>query len=399
MLTCLLLAGMAVLLAFLAGCPQPRTEQPAMPDDVMVGPDTEPTGEPIKIGGIFALTGPAASLGQPEADTAKMIAEQVNSQGGIDGRRIEIVIRDTKGDETEGLAATKELIESEGVVAIAGPSRSGTTLGIIDTIESAEIPLVSCAAAVKITTPVKKWVFKTPQTDAHAVEKIYGYLNEQGISKIATITVSNAYGEGGLEELKGQAEGAGIEITTSEQFQDSDTDMTAQLTRIKGTDAEAVVCWGVGPAPALITKQMQQLGLEMRMIQSHGVANKRFIEAAGDAAEGVILPAGKLLVAEQLPDSDPQKAVLIEYKTNYEEKYGKDADTFGGHAWDAVQLILKGIREGGDDPAAIRDAIENTTGFVGIGGIFNYSAEDHYGLTADAFVMITIENGEWKLVE
>jgi len=396
--------GIVALLVALTGCPEPPSETPEVvmevPEDGAETPEVAaPEGDPIKIGGIFATTGPAAALGQPEADTARMIEEMVNAEGGIDGRPLQIIIRDTKGDETEALKAIMELVEKEGVIAIAGPSRSGTTLGIIDAIEKAEVPLVSCAAAAKITTPVKKWVFKTPQTDAHAVETIFDYLNDKGISKIAVISASSGFGVAGLEQLEAQAEGAGIAITTAEQFQDTDTDMTSQLTRIKGTDAEAVVCWGIGPAPALVAKNMMQLQMEIPLIQSHGVANKRFIEAAGDAANGVILPAGKLLVADQLDDSEAQKEVLLAYKEAFETKYERDADTFGGHSWDAVQIILAGIREGGEDRAAVRDAIESTTGFIGTGGVFNYTAEDHYGLTADAFVMIEIVDGEWQLAK
>ncbi len=400
----LCMLGIVALLVALTGCPEPPSETPEVvmevPEDGAETPEVAaPEGDPIKIGGIFATTGPAAALGQPEADTARMIEEMVNAEGGIDGRPLQIIIRDTKGDETEALKAIMELVEKEGVIAIAGPSRSGTTLGIIDAIEKAEVPLVSCAAAAKITTPVKKWVFKTPQTDAHAVETIFDYLNDKGISKIAVISASSGFGVAGLEQLEAQAEGAGIAITTAEQFQDTDTDMTSQLTRIKGTDAEAVVCWGIGPAPALVAKNMMQLQMEIPLIQSHGVANKRFIEAAGDAANGVILPAGKLLVADQLDDSEAQKEVLLAYKEAFETKYERDADTFGGHSWDAVQIILAGIREGGEDRAAVRDAIESTTGFIGTGGVFNYTAEDHYGLTADAFVMIEIVDGEWQLAK
>ncbi len=394
--------GLAVGLAVIAmvvvmtGCPKPPAEQePVVPPEPEAA---QPTGEPYKIGAIFATTGPAAALGEPERDTAKLVEEQINAAGGIDGHPLNIVIRDTKGEDTQALSAVKELIEKENVLAIVGPSRSGTTLSVVDAIEKAEVPLVSCAASVKITTPVKKWVFKTPQTDSDAIKKIYAYLNKQGISKVAALTVQNPYGESGLEQIKAQAEGAGITVVAADTFGDKDTDMTPHLTKIKATDAEALICWGVGPAPSLITKQVKQLDMGIPLIQSHGIANKRFIEGAGDAANGVIFPAGKLIVADQLPDDDPQKETLLKYTEDFRAKYDKDPDTFGGHAWDAVQLVIKGLKEAGDDKEGIRSAIENTTDFVGIGGIFNYSAEDHYGLTADAFVMVKIEDGEWKLL-
>lgn len=393
----LLLLGVAMITVLLSGCPQPQQVDETPPIDV-APPTDVPTGEPIKIGAIFATTGPASSLGQPEANTAQMLMEQINNQGGINGRPLQIIIRDSKGEETEALAAAKELIDNENVLAIVGPSRSGTTMGIIETIEQAEVPLLSCAAARAITDPVKKWVFSTPQSDQDAVARIFEYLNTKGIKKIAALTASGGFGDEGLKQMKAQAPDAGLEIVAEEQFADDDTDMTAQLTKIKGTAAECVVCWGIGPAPSLIAKNMKQLSMGIPLIMSHGVANRRFIEGAGDAANGVILPAGKLIVAQQLPDDDPHKALLLEYAQQYQDKFGEPADTFGGHAWDAVMLVVSALRDGAMDRAAIRDHIENTKNFAGIGGTFNFSPEAHYGLSPEAFVMVQIVDGDWKLI-
>lgn len=391
-----LVLGAVLAVLLMAGCPKPQEEELPPPD--LTPPVETPTGEPIKIGAIFAITGPASALGQPEANTAQMLQDQINAEGGINGRPLEIIIRDTKGDETEALAAVKELIDKENVLAIVGPSRSGTTMGIIETIEQAEVPLLSCAAARAITDPVKKWVFSTPQSDQDAVARIFEYLKGEGITKIAALTASSGFGDEGLKQMEAQAPGAGITIVAKEQFADDDTDMTAQLTKIKGTDAECIICWGIGPAPALIAKNMKQLGIEIPLIMSHGVANRRFIEGAGDAANGVILPAGKLIVADQLPDDDPHKAQLLEYARQYQEKFGEPADTFGGHAWDAVMLVVNALRAGAMDRAAIRDHIENTKDFKGIGGTFNFSPEAHYGLSPEAFVMVQIVDGDWKLI-
>lgn len=394
----LLLVGVMAVMVVFSGCPQP--EEVAVYDDYMPPEEEYPIGDPIKLGGIFAITGPASSLGEPERDTAVMLQEQINAEGGIDGRPLEIIIRDTKGDETEGLTVTRELIDREGVVAIVGPSTSGVSLGIIDTIEQSEIPKMSCAAARRITDPVKKWVFSTPQSDQDAVARIYDYLDGQGVTKVAAITASSGFGIAGLEQLELQAEGAGLEIVAKEEFADTDTDMTPQLTRIKGSDAEVVICWGIGPAPALIARNMRQLDIQIPLVMSHGVANRRFIEGAGDAAEGIVLPAGKLLVADQLPDDDPQKELLVQYASDFEAKFGRPADTFGGHAWDGIMLIVNAIRETGSaEPADIRDGIENTRDFVGIGGVFNYGPDRHYGLSPDAFVMIEIKDGDWSLLE
>jgi branched-chain amino acid transport system substrate-binding protein len=371
---------------------------PAAPED-RAAADLQ--GEPIKIGGLFATTGPASTLGEPEADTAKMLEGHFNETGGIDGRPVEVLIRDTKGQETESLNAARELVEQEGVTALIGPSRSGSTMAIIDYVQRSEVPLISCAAARKITDPVKEWVFQVPPNDRDAVYRIYNYMNAEDISKIAIITASSGYGEEGRKQLTEQAPDAGIEIVAEESFNDSDTDMTTQLTRIKGTDAEAVVCWGVGKAPALLTKNMYQLGIELPLFQSSGVANERFIEVAGAAANGVIMPAAKLIVLDQLPEDEPQIAALEEYHDMFVEEYDREPDHYGGHAWDALHIVKQAIeRAGADaDAAAIRDEIEATEQFVGIGGIFTYSADDHYGLTPDAFAMVQIQDGKWVLLE
>ncbi|MGD9495727.1 MAG: ABC transporter substrate-binding protein [Armatimonadota bacterium] len=398
----IVLLGIAMLVVLLPGCRKaPETVQPPIEDVLPPGGELTPgavSGEPLKIGAIFAITGAASSLGEPEANTAKMLEEQINAEGGINGRPLQIIIRDTKGEESEALTATRELIDKENVLALVGPSRSGTTMALIETVEQAGVPLISCAAARAITDPVKKWVFSTPQSDQDAVYRIFEYLQAKGIKKIAAITASGSFGDEGLKQMEAQAPAAGIKIVAREQFADNDTDMTTQLTRIKGTDAETVICWGVGPAPALIAKNMQQLAMQIPLVMSHGVANRRFIEGAGDAANGIVLPAGKLLVAAQLPDDDPHKPLLLQYATQYQDKFGKPADTFGGHAWDGIMLVVKAMREGALDRAAIRDAIEKTQGFMGIGGTFNFSPESHYGLNPDAFALVEIVDGDWKLI-
>jgi len=352
-----------------------------------------------KIGAIFAITGPASPLGTPERDTVKLLEEQINQAGGINGHRLKVIIYDTAGDETKCRMAVKKLIYKDKVLAIIGPSRSGTTLAIIDEVQKAEIPLISCAASIKIVEPVKKWVFKTPQSDVLAVAKIIDYLKEHNIDKIAIINVSNPYGISGKEQLDIQAPQAGIQVVAHEEFGQKDPDMTAQLTRIKGTDAQAVICWGTNPGPAIVARNMRQLGMQIPLIQSHGIANKKFIELAGEAAEGVVFPAGRLIVAEELPDSDPQKSLLLKYANDFQQKYGRSADTFGGHAWDALQLVVSALKKAGPDKAKIRDEIENTRNFIGTGGIFNFSPTEHNGLTKEAFVMVTIRDGNWTLLK
>ncbi len=242
-------------------------------------------------------------------------------------------------------------------------------------------------------------MFKTAQSDIDAAAKVLEYLASKKLTKICVINDSNAFGASGLEQLKLQAPKAGITVIASESFNSKDTDMTAQLTRIKGKAPQAVVCWGTNPGPAIVAKNMKQLGIKAPLVMSHGIANKKFIQLAGPAADGVVFPAGRLIVVDAIPDTEPQKKALVDYSSQFKKAYGKDADTFGGHAWDAAKLVLAALEKVGDDPAKIRDEIENTKGFVGISGVFNFSPTDHNGLTKDAFVMVEIKGGKWSLLK
>jgi branched-chain amino acid transport system substrate-binding protein len=362
------------------------------------GTEAEKEVESYKIGGIFAITGPASYLGEPERNTMEMIAAMVNENGGINGVPIEIYIEDTVGDETKTVNAAKKLINSDQVLAIIGPSRSGTTMAVIPIVEKAQTPLISCAAAEAIVNPVKKWVFKTPQQDGHAVDRIYDYMIDHGITKIAIMSGTTGFGDQGRKQLQKLAPEYGVTIVADETYGPDDTDMTSQLTKIRGTDAQAIVNWSIVPAQVIVAKNMVQLGIDMQLFLSHGFGNIKFVEAAGGAAEGIIFPAGRLLAVDTVPDTNPQKKVLVEYKTMYEEKFNESVSTFGGHAWDAMWILIGALEKEGADKAAIRDAIERTTNFAGTGGIFNFSASDHNGLTKEAFEMLTVKNGKFTVL-
>jgi branched-chain amino acid transport system substrate-binding protein len=398
----LVLVMLAATVVWLVGCPKQAVESPDMPPTIEEPPLPEATGEPIKIGAIFSVTGPAAPLGVPEKETVDLLVEKINSSGGVNGRPIEVIVKDDKSEPTEAALAAKDLVETENVVAIIGPSRSPCTMAILDYCQEQEVTLVACAASGAITNPVadRKWVFAVPQTDILAVAKIVEYLKAKDIKKVATIYVSNKYGESGQEQLVEQLGEAGIELLASETFGGEDTDMTAQVTKLKGIKPEAVICWGTNPGPATVAKNMKTLGLDVPLLQSHGVANQDFIKLAGEAANGVMLPAGRLIVLDEVGDDDPQKQVLAEYAEDYTNAYSKPADTFGGHAYDALMIVVKALESTGTtDRAALRDAIEATTDFVGTAGIFNYGPDDHNGLVMDAFVWVKIVDGDWQLAE
>jgi branched-chain amino acid transport system substrate-binding protein len=354
---------------------------------------------PIKIGGLFAVTGAPSFLGEPERNTANMVVDQINAAGGIKGRMLKLVYYDTQGDATKAVQAATRLIKEDRVSAIIGPSTTGETMAVIPVVENAGIPLISCAAGIKITEPVKRWVFKTAQNDSLAVERIYDHLKKRNINNVAIITVSDGFGASGREQLKLRAKASGITIVSDEIYGPNDTDMAAQLVKMRGSKAQAIICWGTNPGPAKVARNARQLGLNLPLYMSHGVSSMKFIELAGDAAEGIILPSGRVIVASVLPKADQQKKPLLSYVNDYKKHFKVEGDHFGGHAWDAVMLLKGAIESGDGSPASIRNEIENTRNFKGIGGIFNFAPQDHAGLTKDAFVLVTIRNKEWVLVK
>lgn len=354
---------------------------------------------PIKIGALFSVSGPASFLGEPERNTAEMMVNEINKAGGIKGRKLELIVIDTQGDATKAVQGANKLIKNDKVIAIIGPSITGDTMAIVPVVERAKIPLISCAAGVKITNPVKKWVFKTAQNDSLAVVNIFEHFKKNNINKIAILTVSDGFGSSGREQLVAQARKYGIQIISNETYGPKDTDMTVQLTKIRGSNAQAIICWGTNPGPAVVARNVRQLGITIPLYMSHGVSSKKFIELAGSAAEGIILPSGRVIVANQLPQKDPQKKELLNYVNNYKKYYRVEGDHFGGHAYDAIMLLKGAFERGAQTPAAIRDQLEKTEKMAGIGGTFSFSPQDHAGLTSDAFVLVKVKNKGWTLLQ
>jgi len=361
-------------------------------------PSAQAAKEPYVIGAVFDVTGMGSPLGTPERDTVLMLTKQINAKGGINGHPLKVVMLDNASDEAKSVSAMKKLIEEEKVLAIIGPSQTGTTLAAAETIQSAKVPMISCAAGVGIVDPVKPYIFKTAQSDVHAVAKVLDYCKAKKLTNIAVISVSNAFGESGKKQLEKQAPGLKIKIVAEESFGPNDTDMTAQILRLRGKKPQAVVCWGTNPGPAVVAKNMKTLGFKVPLIMSHGIANKQFIDLAGAGAEGVVFPAGKLLVANTLPNSDPQKLVLLKYAADFKKTYKRDADTFGGHAYDAFMVVYKALGQAGNDRAKLRDAIEKLQ-MTGISGVFKFSKTDHNGLQKNAFEMVKIQGGKWVLAK
>jgi branched-chain amino acid transport system substrate-binding protein len=376
-----------VVLAFVAICGW--TIQPALAE--------------YEVGAIFSVTGGASFLGDPEKKTAEMVVEKINNAGGINGQKVKLTVYDDEGDATKCNLLAKKLITQDKVVAVIGPSVSGLSLAVVPVFEKEQTPLISCAASYKIVHDEKTgkpypWIFKTPQSDSLAVEAVYTQMQKMGIRKIAIISVTEAFGASGREELLRLAPAYKIEILADEKYGPKDTDMMAQLTKIKGLAPQAIVNWSVGPSQVTVVRNWRDLGMEkITFFQSHGFGSRKNIELAAGAAEGVYCPLGACNIAELLPANHPQKQVTMEYMNDYKAKYNETLSSFGGHAWDAMNLLADALKAVGPDKSKIRAYLETKKNFVGQHGVFNFSADDHNGLTKEAFQMVVVKGSDWAL--
>ena len=357
--------------------------------------------EPIKIGSVLSVTGPGAFLGDPEKKTLNLYIERINAAGGVLGRKLELYTYDDGTDATKANGFAKRLIEEDKVDILIGGTTTGSTMAMVPVVEKAEIPFISLAGAVVIIEPVKKWVFKTPHTDRMAAEKVFEDMKKRGLTKVGLLSENSGFGQSGKKETLAVAGKYGIQIVADEMYGPKDADVTTQLTKIKNTaGVQALLVFGFGQGPAVVTKNIGQLGITLPHYESHGVASEEYIKLSGKAAEGVRLPAAALLVAKALPNNDPQKPIVVGYEKAYKDRYKQDVSTFGGHAIDGLMIAVNAIKRAkSTDKAKVRDAIEQTKGFIGTGGIVNMSPTDHMGLDLSAFRMLEIRNGTWTLAK
>lgn len=354
--------------------------------------------EPIKIGALLSVTGPAAFLGAPEARTLEMLAADLNARGGIGGRKVVLLVKDTAGNPEKAISFARQLVDEEQVFAIIGPATSGESMAVKAIAGEGKTLLVSCAAAEAIVNPVSPWVFKTAQKDSHALAKLFQRMKKAGATRIGLLSSNTGFGKAGREAVAKLAPEHGLQLVADEVYDKAATDLTAEVTKVKAANPQAILNWSIEPAQAIVIKNARQIGLAVPIFQSHGFANIQYAKAAGAAAEGVVFPASRIVVAEALPDGHPQKAVLLAYKKAYEARYGEEASAFGGYAHDAFQLLVKVLGEAGTDREKVRAALEATKGFVGTAGLFSFSPADHNGLDVDAFEMVTVKDGRFVLL-
>ena len=357
----------------------------------------------VKIGVTVSATGPAASLGIPETNTVSLLPKEVA------GQKVEYIVLDDATDSTQAVKNARKLTSEDHVDALVGSTVVPNSLAMTDIAAETHTPMISMAAAASIVEPMdakKAWVFKTPQNDILMATAIAQHMSNHGVKTVAFIGFSDAYGESWFKEFSKAADLAKLKIVANERFARNDASVTGQVLKTMSQNADAVLIAGAGTPAALPQKTLKERGYKGKIYQTHGVANNDFLRVCGKDCEGTFLPAGPLLVAEQLPDSNPVKQAALTYKKAYEGAYGAGSvSTFGGHAWDAGLILQRAIpialKKGQPGTPAFREAlraaIEETKNLPASHGIFNMSPNDHSGLDQRARVMVEIVGGKWKL--
>ncbi len=365
-------------------------------------------GAAYKIGFVSAATGGGSSLGLPERNTAEMLAAQwTDGIVGPDGvhHDLEVIILDSESNPDAGASAVSRLITEDEVDVLVAGTLSGNSLAMAPLAEEAEIAMISMASSRRIiedadTGEARFWIFKTPQENGHNAAVQTDYLAALGVSTVCYLFENSGFGQDTLANGQKFFGDAGIDIVYSDSFERGDTEFP-QTTSIQSSGCEAVVVGAIPPVSALVTSALRDFVPDVPIVQGHGNCAFAFIELAPAAVEGVPLPCGRLMVADGLPDDDPQKSLLVQYVADYTAfTNGEPVSTFGGHAWDALQWAYEGLAsldEGlslADRRAGVRDFIEgNITNWPGTGGVFNITPNDHLGLGFDALTFVRVENG------
>jgi len=362
------------------------------------GPSAE---GPVVIGAVISATGPAAPLGEPQRNTLQLMEKTINEAGGVLGRELKIVIADDQSSAKEAVTGLNRLLQQEKAVAVIGATTSSSTLAIEPALNKAGVPQMALSAANAVTDePPIDWLWRVAPKDNLAVARALKYVSEGlGAQRIAVLYDENAFGSSGWVEIERTQADWGLEVVASESYKTEETDLTAHLTKIKGADPEAVIVWGTNPGPAVAAKNMRQLGMTAPYVGSHGIANMKFIELAGEAGEGVVLPTNKMVCPEAIADPAMRETVGA-FIEDYSGAYGQLPNPFAAYAHDALFILIQAIEAAGTtEAAALQTELDRIAGLVCVGGVFTYSPTDHDGLTLDDLLIVKIVNGTWVAVE
>lgn len=353
----------------------------------------------IRLGGAFSTTGPVSFLGDPESKAVQLCVNKINRDGGIKGRKINLIWYDDGGDARRATANVRRLIEDDKVQVIIGASTTGATMAIVPLVEQAQIPLVSVSGGTVITSPPKKWVFASPYTDRLVVEGLFKDMKDRGLTKVGLLSGSGGFDQSCRTSAKALAPAAGLTIAADELHGDGDTDMTAQFANIRKADAQVVLYCGFGTPTSIVARNHKRLEVRQPLYMTHGAASRQFIRGAEGAAQGVRVGASAVLVADQLSDSHPQKQISKDFIKEYVGQYGGEISLFAANGYDACLIVADALtRADSSEPAKIREAIEGTKGLKATHGVFNMSPTDHLGLDASHLSILEVVGEEWKLI-
>lgn len=356
--------------------------------------------KPVKIGAFVSVTGQGAFLGEASKKTLELFVAEMNKSGGIDGRPIELVLYDSKTSAKDAVSLARRLIDQDEVDLLIGGNTTGETMAVVPLVEESRIPFVALAGGSIVIDPVKTYVFKTPHTDQMSVENIYGRVKKEGGGKIALLSGAGGYDQSCRKNAKEMAAKHGIQLVADEQHGTGDTDVTAQLTNIRSTGADAVMYCGFGAPSSIVARNFKQLGLPNRLYMTVGVASRAYIEGAGGAAEGSRVTGSALLAFKDLPQSDPIYPVTKRFVDAYRAAFKEDPSTFAGYAYDALLIATEAVRKAGTtEKDKVRNALEGLRKVPGLNGIYSFSPSDHLGFSADAFRIVEVRGGEYRLVE
>ena len=367
--------------------------------------------KPYKIGGVFSSTGTASPIGNPQRQSFDLLLERINAAGGINGHPLKAIVYDDEGDTTKARLLVTKLMKTDEVLVVVGPGLTATAMASVDLAPKYECPLISCGSAWGIVTDPKTmkeryWVFKTSGNDKQCVENFYEFFKKKGINKIAIFSENTAYGSSGREALIDLANKYKYDIVADEKCGIKDVDMTSQLTRIKASNAQAIIGMTIGQTAVTVVRNWHDMGMtNIPFFQSFGFGNRENIRLAGGAAEGIYTQVNISVIARLLPNDHPCKKVTMEYNLAWEKKFGVPIVSPGCNAWDGLMLAKEALAAVGEKHTslkelrkAIRDYVENIRGFVGQYGVQSFSPTTHMGVTRDAYVIVVVKNGDWSIV-
>lgn len=355
-----------------------------------------PETGPIKIGMVVPLTGPYAPLGTGDKAAAEQQVAAINAAGGIDGRQVELIVKDDKTDVTQSVTEYNQLAADKSVSAILSSSFASASAATAPSAETNKIPTLALSPISVLASGSNKYAFVVPATPEVYAQAMVDYFTATGVKSIAIgYAGGDVYGQTGNDATKAAASKAGLDIAMDEAYDQTATDFSALITHVQNSKADGLLVWGAGPAPVIITKQMRAKAPGVQVYMTGAEASSLYVKPSGDAAEGVIMSSSVAVPTDQLPDG-PYKTLLDSFVTPWKSANdGVNPPQFAFDGATGIGLIKAAIEKAkSSDRDAIRDALESTDALM-INGHFKYSPTDHAGLTTDAVAIVEVKGGQF----